>query len=344
MRDMKLPETAPKPQDIFGGVDINMAREPVIAWILNDGKIGTLNQCLGLVEALGLEPEIKIVKPRPLWRFLPASWWPAPLKAQTPGGDRLEPPWPDLIVCCGRAAAAPTAEIGRLSGGRTKIVAIQNPRIDPKRFDLIVVAVHDSLRGPNVLATEGALHRVTPAKLEQGRAQFEPVFAHLPRPLVAVLIGGTNAHYRLDEAGAAEIGRKLADLSATTGAGLVITPSRRTDPAAIAAMRANLPTERTWFWDGNADNPYFGMLALADHVLVTADSVSMASEATATGKPVHILDLPGAGGKFGTFHERLRQLGVARKFDGTLPNWQYNRLDDTGRAADAVRALLADRR
>lgn len=325
-----------------GAVDITTGSRPVIAWILNDGKIGTLNQCLGLVEALGLEPIVKTIKPRLLWRFLPASWWPMPLKAQSAGGDRLEAPWPDLVVSCGRATAAPAAEIRRLSGGKTKAVAVQNPRVRSDRFDLIVVAVHDTLRGPNVIATEGALNRVTSAKLAEGAEQFRPVFAHIPKPLVAVLIGGTNAHYRLDAAGADEIGRKLKVLSETTGAGLVITPSRRTDPEALDALKAALPTERSWVWDGTCDNPYFGMLALADHVMVTADSVSMASEAAATGKPVHILDLPGSGGKFGTFHERLRALGVARPFDGTLPNWQYNKLDDTARAADAVRALLTE--
>src|SRR3546814_3642619 len=34
-------------------------------------------------------------------------------------------------------------------------------------------------------------------------------------------------------------------------------------------------------------NPNFGILGLADHVIVTGDSVNMVSEAASTGKPVH---------------------------------------------------------
>lgn len=332
--DIKLPETGNNEHNI------THAAGDLVAWILNDGKIGTLNQCLGLAEAIGLNPVIKIIEPRLPWRLLPSNWWFRPLAAQKPGAAALTPPWPDVVICCGRAAAAPTAEIGRLSQGRTKVIAVQDPRLDPARFDLIVVAIHDALRGPNVIVTEGALNRMTPAKFAQAASQFAPVFADLPRPLVAVLLGGTNAHYRLDQTGGAEIGQRLRTLSDQTGAGLVITPSRRTDPAAVAALAASLDPARSWVWNGEGDNPYFGMLALADHVLVTADSVSMASEAAATGKPIHILDLPGGGGKFGTFHERMRELGIARPFEGGLPSWSYAPLNDTARAAERVRTIL----
>ena len=60
-----------------------------------------------------------------------------------------------------------------------------------------------------------------------------------------------------------------------------------------------------------------------------------------TGKPVHVVDLPGRGsGKFRRFHDRLRKDGLTRPFRGTLERWSYPPLDDTGRVAAAVRALL----
>ena len=47
-------------------------------------------------------------------------------------------------------------------------------------------------------------------------------------------------------------------------------------------------------WSGaNADNPYMGMLAWADRLIVTGDSIAMLSEACATGKPVTMFDLGG---------------------------------------------------
>ena len=40
-----------------------------------------------------------------------------------------------------------------------------------------------------------------------------------------------------------------------------------------------------WIWDMEGDNPYFGLLALADVIVATLDSISMVSEAAATHAP-----------------------------------------------------------
>ena len=92
-------------------------------------------------------------------------------------------------------------------------------------------------------------------------------------------------------------------------------------------------------WDGTGENPYFAYLALADAFLVTADSVSMISEAAATGKPVHILDLAGGDAKFARFHAAMRQAGITRPFAGRIEYWSYALPDDTARAGAALRAL-----
>src|SRR3546814_9290061 len=75
------------------------------------------------------------------------------------------------------------------------------------------------------------------------------------------------------------------------------TPSRRTgrrNEEILRRGRAGLPAE---IWDGDGENPYFGILALADHVVVTGDSVNMVSEAASTGKPVHVVHLQGSSAK-----------------------------------------------
>ncbi|MBT5646243.1 MAG: hypothetical protein HOJ41_00140, partial [Rhodospirillaceae bacterium] len=91
-----------------------------------------------------------------------------------------------------------------------------------------------------------------------------------------------------------------------------------------------------WFWDGSGDNPYFGLLGLADAIVVTADSVSMVSEACATGKPVHVIELDGGSAKFARFHEALRRAGITRPFNGTLESWTYDAPDDTARVAAEI--------
>ena len=82
------------------------------------------------------------------------------------------------------------------------------------------------------------------------------------------------------------------------------------------------------------------MLALADAIVVTADSVSMVSEAVATDAPVLLAELPGASRRIGAFTEGLIQDRRVRPFAGRLELWQTSALDDTQAAADEMRRRL----
>jgi len=309
-------------------------------WVLTDGKAGMESQCLGLAAALGLSPEIKRIATRFPWKYLPPQLWPRPLSAPGPGGDRLEPPWPDLLIASGRQAVAPAIAIREAAGGATVTVQIQNPTVDPARFDLVITPAHDGLGGPNVLSTLGAMHGVTAARLEEAARRFAPRYAALPRPLVAVLIGGPNRQYRMPPACADRLGGLLAEAAREAGAGLAITPSRRTGAANIRRIAARLEGVAADIWDGTGDNPYYGMLGLAEAIVVTGDSVNMVSEAAATGKPVHVFQLEGHGAKFDSFHRAMEERGVTRPFAGRIEYWRYTPPDDMAKAADAVAVLL----
>jgi mitochondrial fission protein ELM1 len=311
-------------------------------WILHDGKVGLANQAMGVAEAVGLPFEEKRLAIRMPWRALPPSWWLGALKAVGSGGDRLEPPWPIVAIAAGGRAAAPALAIRAAAGGRCLAVQIQNPHIAPKRFDLMVMPAHDRVDGPNVLVTLGAVHRVTTAKLAAAAVDWAPRLAHLPRPRVAVLIGGGNGLYRLTPERMRVIAEELAGL-ARAGAGLMVTPSRRTGAAAERILRAALDGLPAEIWDGSGANPYFGYLGLADHVLATEDSISMITEATATGKPVQVIPLEGGGTKFDRFHRSFAEAGMTRRFAGALESWTYPARDDTAEAGRRIRALLAER-
>jgi mitochondrial fission protein ELM1 len=241
----------------------------------------------------------------------------------------------------------PALAIRRASGGHTFAAQIQDPRVGRGEFDLLFVPEHDRLRGPRIHVTRGAIHRVTPARLTAELCRF-PVLAGLPRPVLGVLIGGSNRSYRLGLDRLATIADAIAGILRAGGGSAVVTPSRRTGAAGIALLRqrlAGLPAE---IWDGAGDNPYYAYLAIADALLVTADSVSMVSEAVATGKPVHILELAGGDAKFARFHNTMREAGVTRPFAGRIESWSYAPPDDTARAGallrDSVLARLDQRR
>ena len=310
-------------------------------WVLSDGYPGNENPCLGLAEAMGFDATCKRIRLRAPWSHLPPQLWFAPFSAPGPGSDPLAPPWPGLLIACGRPTFALSIAIRRLSQGRTFTVQIHDPKVPPDRFDVVVAPHHDRFRGPNVINTLGALHRVTPARLAEAGPAFAASVAHLPRPRVAVLIGGASTRHRLDRAGAADIGGRLAAFARTAGAGLMVTPSRRTGRANETALRASLDGVAAVMWDGSGDNPYLGYLALADAIVATSDSVAMVCEALATGKPVYILELPGGGPKFERFHDSLRRAGYTRLFTGELQSWHYPPLHETERVAKEVLRRMA---
>ena len=312
-----------------------------VTWVLTDGKAGTRNGALGLAAAVGLPVIDKHTHSRLPWRWLPPQLWPQGVLGVGAGGDALEPPWPRLLISAGERSVGPALAIRKLSGGATFCVHIQHPRVDPARFDLVTASAHDRLTGPNVRNTLGALHHVTREKLEGEARKFAARYAQLPRPLVAVLIGGANRVYRFDRAAAERLADGLARICKETGCGLLITASRRTGAENEALLRERLDGLPAEIWDGKGDNPYFAFLGLADAIIVTSDSANMVSEACYTGKPVHVFHLRGGEGtKFGRFHQSLQEAGITRPFEGRLESWQYDSLDERAAIAAEIRARL----
>jgi mitochondrial fission protein ELM1 len=308
--------------------------------VVTDGKAGMESQCVGLAEALGLTPLIKRVRLRSPWRQLTPYFRFGGHAQFTPESDSLEAPWPDLLIATGRHSVAASILVRKLSGGHTRNVQLQNPVIASSHFDLVVVPRHDELHGANIISTRGALHRVTPELLRKGADDLRPEIARLARPYVSVLIGGSNAAYRLGPAEMTKLSRELAAVARDRKASLLVTPSRRTDEECLAILKAELAAVPHYLWDGRGENPYFGLLGLADFIVVTGDSVNMVSESASTGKPVYVVDLPGGSAKFERFHRALRDDGVTRSFAGTLEPYAYTPLDDVGAVAARVQALL----
>ncbi len=289
---------------------------------------GLRAQALGLAEAAGLQPDLHTVRPRAPWSWLPPSLWPDPRRMLPPEATLIAPP--GLVIGCGGAGCRVAAAM-RAPGVRA--VAVQHPRMPATRFDLIVAARHDGITGPNVIVTRTALHRATPARLAAHAAAWSPTFAALPRPLVAVLLGGSNGRYRLSLATARRLAAQLAAMMDQDHVGLILTPSRRTAPKVLAVFREALAPRGAWVWDGAGDNPYFAMLGLADLIVVTADSVSMVSEAVATSAPVLLARLPGKSARIGAFMAALAQDGRVRDFAGRFEHWDVTPVDDTATAA-----------
>jgi len=308
-------------------------------WILTDGSIGMENQGLAVAEAVGLPITLKPVKRTDPWRLLPTG-----LQLLIPPalllGQRLTPPWPRLVISIGRHSVPLALAIRRLAKGATFALHIQNPKVPPRHFDLVAAPAHDGMNAAGVLTTLGAPHRVTAAKLAAEAPHYAAQVEPLPRPRVAVLLGGHSKSFRFDTETAEEMGEKLAAMAARTGASLLITPSRRTPPASVRALEDKLSATPRLFWNGSGTNPYFAFLALADVIIATSDSVNMVTEAAGTGKPVYVYPLPGRSTRLAQFHEAMQRHGATRLFDGGLDSWSYAPVNDTEVIAGAVRRAL----
>lgn len=320
-----------------------LTHKPIV-WALLLPEAGFRSQVLGLADAIGGELVEKNIDLRKPWSLLPASLCPFPLLGLDPISDPLAAPWPDIVVACGRRTIPLALAIKRASKGKTLAVYIQNPKSAAKHFDLVVSMRHDGLEGRNVLIADTAIHRVTPEKLALAQSEWHERFSNLKRPLIGVILGGKNRSFRFTMAIADSMIRQLTTLSRNNGASILITPSRRTEPQIIDRFKSFAATEPSYirFWDGQGDNPYFGMLALSDALVVTEDSVSMISEAVASGKPVATVALEGTSKRHQAFIRNLIELHAVTRFDGSFPAESNIRLPNyTALAAQTIRDQLA---
>ncbi len=296
-------------------------------WLLTDGKAGDETQGLGLAEALGLKAELRHVAPRKFYAWAMPYGPIDPREAPDKPGSPLAPPFPDLAFAAGRRAVAYLRALKRLSRGHTFTVFINDPYGRLSFADVVVLPEHDRRRGPNVITAATPANRVSDAALDAARQTPDPWLDGLPKPRVALLLGGPSRHHRYGGREALELAA-IAKLLAAKGKGLMVTASRRTPARLLYALRAAVG-ERAFIWDGTGDNPYLGILARADAILVTADSINMAGEAVATGKPVHFYEPSGGHRKIDAYLDELEELGAIRRWSGQLETWRYAPINAT---------------
>jgi mitochondrial fission protein ELM1 len=311
-------------------------------WVLSDGdKVGSYNQGLGLAQALGFPLELKKIYPRFPWSHLPSKLWFSSLSSQSTRGDKLAPPWPDMVISIGRAAAAPAAAIRKHTGCFT--VHLMNPRLSLKNYDLVIAPAHDGLTGPNVIKTRGPLHLLTDQSLEAAATHILPLLKGLPRPYHTVLLGGHNIHCRYTPSFMETIAQNLQTILKHYGGTLLITPSRRTPKELVELLHQKLESLSYVLWGEKEFNPYQGFLGVADAIFVIGDSISMSGEACFTGKPVFIIEPPFTNKKFTAFFTALYQHHHAQAFFANhLPPLDYTmpRLDEMSGIVSLLRGFM----
>lgn len=315
------------------------------AWIITTGAAGMDAQTRGVADALGLAYEMKPIAPKGLFKLL-APWGPvAPSERFGAPGTPFAPPWPEVAIALGRTSVPYLRALRRRSPATFTLLMLDT-RAGLSAADLIWVPQHDRLRGDNIITTLTAPHSFTPERLAALRRAVPADIAALPRPRVAVILGGKNAVYAFRPEDDARFAGALASLGAL-GASFMITPSRRTHARLLEVTEAATRAFPRILWNGEGANPYPDFLGHADLFVVTADSVNMTGEAAATGRPVLVFTPSGGSAKFRRFHAALHAHGATRPLPDRLdaiPTWSYPPLHSAATIAREVeRRWLAGR-
>ncbi len=264
-------------------------------WLVLGDKLGDNAQVRVLADALGWPYEERILAMRS--RYVTGKPWVRPSlhHINLAESDALAPPWPDLILTCGRRPSMAALWIAGQSGGKARVVMVGRPRRLFDRFDLIVTFPPYRLPArPNIHHLQLPLMRLDETEVRAAAAAAETRFADMPRPLTALLVGGPTKSILFDRAVAERLIAEAARLTEQAGGSLYVTTSRRTPAKVIAAIEAGLPAGgRLYRWaPGVRDNPYRALLGLADRFIVTGDSISMLVEVARLGKPLAVFAQP----------------------------------------------------
>ncbi|MFT5392949.1 MAG: mitochondrial fission protein ELM1 [Gammaproteobacteria bacterium] len=313
-----------------------------LCWCISKGMAGMNSQTRGLAEAVGVEYEMHSARMAVPWRWLPVAWVPCSVSTLRglPALATSRPP--RLVISCGRHGVVPALALKRLLGDQVFTVHVQDPKVAPALFDLVVVPRHDAVSGDNVYATMGAIHYVSEDTLAAARSSELAVKLRAENmPLVTVLLGGPNRYYDFTNAAIDQLVGHLRALAQRHQVKLVILGSNRTPPECIARMRGAFPAPH-FVWDGSGENPYFSALACAEHIVVTGDSVSMVTEAAATGRPIFVYHLPQRrrSARFEDFHRMFADAGIIRPLTDELEQWCYEPPNDTPKIAAMIRERM----
>lgn len=320
---------------------IHAASGRLRALAISDGATGNRRQAEALVAALGLSgPHVAVDLSAP-WSWLaPRLGWQFERSLPPDTLAIIEAAAPELVVGCGRRAAAVTAWLRATRGCRA--VQILDPRMDTRHWDLVIAPAHDKLSGANVLTTLGSLHAISPRLLAEAALRHADL-TRLPTPRTALLLGGPLRGFRMDARYLDTLFNLLEARRPHHAGALMVTTSRRTP----LALRAQIETRaaqwpgRVWHPGGEDDNPYHGFLAHADEIVVTPDSVNMQTEACALGLPVYTHAPVALPGKLGLFHAELIERGHVRPLKPSVPgDWTPLALREMPALVAAVRQRL----
>lgn len=198
---------------------------------------------------------------------------------------------PDLTISAGHRSVPIVQALRTTTGGRLRSIHVGFPRISPEKFDLVIATPQYPIPDqPHLLRLPFALTRAATAPADPGD---ERLLSSLPQPRRLMIVGGPTLFWTIDESALLQRLSDMLSEAARDGGSVMVTTSPRTPrelehSLAEALSASSVPT----LLAAPGKPPrYSSLLAAADSIHVTADSVSMISDAIWTGKPTALVPI-----------------------------------------------------
>jgi len=304
--------------------------------LLTEGLHGMISQVEGLAKALDLDYFHEKVELNSPWNLVPPSLTP---KKKFIFKNQINKEY-DVIISCGRKSVIPSIVLKKNSNKKIVNIHIQNPKVSLENFDIVVAPDHDSLDGPNVLISKGAIHYLTLDEIEKAKDYLVSKIEK-QKEVVTLILGGPTKYYNYDNENMIQIFSKINKQILEKNMQLIIIPSNRT-PEKIIQFAKEYFNKNRLIIDNVDKQAYLSSLALAKYIIVTCDSSSMISEAALTGKPVYVAMIPAmrSDKRFQKFRNLLESMNIIRKLEDSLDTWSYEKLDETNRIAKQIKEKL----
>ena len=308
------------------------------ALLLTEGMHGMISQVEGMAKALNTEFNHKIVRLSFPWNFVPSKFTPISEIILKDKIYLIENEKLDLIISCGRKSVIPSILLKK-KNPKIFTIHIQDPKVRPKNFDIIIAPEHDNLTGENVFSSKGAIHYITESEINRAKPYLTNKIKS--QKIVSLILGGPNKHYSFDEDQLVKIFNEIRSNFISKGYEIIVIPSIRTPKTIIDLAIKEFGTEG-YVANSVDKQAYLSAFALATNIVVTCDSTSMISEAATSGKPIYVAHMKPKRDnyRFKKFFKLFKEIGIIRDLGEKVENWTYNKLNEAERIAAMINNKL----
>ena len=304
--------------------------------LLTEGLHGMISQVEGLAKALDLDYFHEKIELNIPWNLIPPSLTPT---KKFVFKNKINKDY-DVIISCGRKSIIPSIFLKKNSNKKIVNIHIQNPKVSLKHFDFVIAPDHDSIHGPNVIISKGAIHYLTINEIDEAKDYLENKIEK-EKDVLTLILGGPTKYYKYSNENIIQIFSKINKQILEKNLQLIVIPSNRT-PEKIIQFAKEYFGKNQLIVDTVDKQAYLSSLALAKYIIVTCDSSSMISEAALTGKPLYVATIPAnrSDKRFQKFRNLLEGMNIIRKLEDEMHTWSYDKLDETNRIARLIKEKL----